>query len=139
VFAGAWTSDLVRSSRFAMLAHGGAHPDSRLRELDFGRIDGLTWEECDRVTREGLTRFEGFAAPGGETVDELRGRVTDFLADLSPGRHLVFTHGGVIRLLTREAGAPVLPEPGEVTVLALPSRVPVEPQPEDIAQRDSPT
>jgi probable phosphoglycerate mutase len=27
-----------------------------------------------------------------------------FLGELSPGRHLIFTHGGVIRAITREAG-----------------------------------
>ena len=34
----------------------------------------------------------------------MRVRVHSFLAALSPGRHLLFTHGGVIRSLTREVG-----------------------------------
>ncbi len=28
-----------------------------------------------------------------------------FVDSLGPGRHLLFTHGGVVRLLSREAGA----------------------------------
>jgi len=51
-----------------------------------------------------LTRFEGFAAPGGESIDQLRARVLSFVDELPPGRHALFTHGGVVRVLAREAG-----------------------------------
>jgi probable phosphoglycerate mutase len=119
-FAGVWASDLVRASRFATLAGRPALTDRRLRELDFGQIDGLTWEECDPMIREGLIRFDGFVAPGGESVDELRARVMGFLHGLGPGRHLIFTHGGVIKLVTREMGDPAHLEPGELITLDWP-------------------
>jgi probable phosphoglycerate mutase len=51
-----------------------------------------------------MARFEGFAAPGGESFYEVRARVLSFVDALPPGRHLVFTHGGVVRVLSREVG-----------------------------------
>jgi probable phosphoglycerate mutase len=54
--------------------------------------------------QEGLARFEGFEAPGGESFAALRARVFSFVDELPPGRHLLFTHGGVVRLLSREVG-----------------------------------
>jgi probable phosphoglycerate mutase len=121
-FDGVWASDLVRCADFATMAYGNVTVDSRLREMDFGSLEGRTWQECDAMTREALSRFDGFAAPGGETLDRLRTRVTGFLEELAPGRHLVFTHGGVIRLLTGDAGTPRFPTPGELTVMDWPAR-----------------
>lgn len=120
--AGVWTSDLIRAAEFAELAHGEATPDRRLRELDFGDLEGLTWGECDQPTRLALTRFEGFAAPGGETLAQLEDRIGDFLCTLTQGDHLIFTHGGVIRLLSGIGGATLSPAPGELTVVEWPSR-----------------
>jgi probable phosphoglycerate mutase len=120
-FDGVWASDLVRASQFAQLAYGPATTDLRLREIDFGEIEGRTWQECDSMTRESLLRFDGFVAPGGESFDQFRDRVTGFLDGLRPGTHLLFTHGGVTRLLTREVGDPASPAPGEVTVLDWPA------------------
>lgn len=45
-FTGVWTSDLVRATETADIALDGATADPRLRELDFGEIEGLTWDEC---------------------------------------------------------------------------------------------
>jgi len=36
--------------------------------------------------------------PGGESLGELRERFLSFVADLPPGRHLVVTHAGVVRV-----------------------------------------
>ena len=49
-------------------------------------------------------RFEGFRAPGGESYEALHARVHAFVDGLPPGRHVLFTHGGVVRLLAREVG-----------------------------------
>jgi probable phosphoglycerate mutase len=103
-FAGVWTSDLSRSTETAHLAAFGAVTDERLRELDFGELEGKTWDECPPDAREALLAFDDFEAPGGEAVTNLRRRVHEFAARLGEGDHLVFTHGGVIRLLLREAG-----------------------------------
>jgi probable phosphoglycerate mutase len=51
-----------------------------------------------------MARFEGFSAPGGESFEEMRARVLSFVGGLPPGRHLIFTHGGVVRVLSREVG-----------------------------------
>jgi 2,3-bisphosphoglycerate-dependent phosphoglycerate mutase len=103
-FEGVWSSDLRRAVTTARLAWGEPRQDARLREMSFGSLEGRPWEALDSALQEGLARFEGFAAPGGETFDALRSRVLAFVDGLEPGRHLVFTHGGVVRLLSREVG-----------------------------------
>jgi probable phosphoglycerate mutase len=103
-FDGVWSSDLVRAVLTARLAWGEPRQDRRLRELDFGELEGRPWDEIDGRWQEGLARFEGFAAPGGETFDDLRARALSFIEGLVPGRHLVFTHGGVVRVLSRQMG-----------------------------------
>ena len=116
-FDGVWTSDLARAREFARLAVGQATPDPRLRELDFGELEGKRWKDIDASNRRALVRFEGFVAPGGESVVQLEERVGGFLAELEPGDHLLMTHGGVIRLLARRRGVAFAPLPGEMTVL----------------------
>ena len=103
-FDGVWSSDLRRAITTARLAWGEPRQDERLREISFGSLEGLPWETLDPGLQEGLARFEGFAAPSGETFDDLRSRVLSFVDGLSPGRHVLFTHGGVVRLLSREVG-----------------------------------
>ena len=121
-FEGAWSSDLARASEFARLCFGEVRLDARLRELDFGDLEGKTWDEFDEETQEALMRFDGFTAPGGESVETLRERVLGFLADLRRGNHLIFTHGGVIRLLQTLRGPGQPPRPGEMVVLDWPVR-----------------
>lgn len=99
---GVWTSDLLRARETARLARLPAGPDRRLRELDFGAIEGTRWEDLSDPMRAALLRFEGFRAPDGESVVDLADRVGEFVAGLSPGVHVVVTHGGVIRLLLRD-------------------------------------
>ena len=54
--------------------------------------------------RDEMIAFDGFAAPGGESHKQLEDRVITFLGELADGIHLVFTHGGVIRMLRRLCG-----------------------------------
>jgi probable phosphoglycerate mutase len=103
-FDGVWSSDLVRAVTTARLARGEPSQDRRLRELSFGELEGADYMTMDPRVQEGLRRFEGFVAPGGESFDELRARVMSFVDGLPPGRHALFTHGGVVRLLARELG-----------------------------------
>lgn len=119
-FDGVWTSDLARARDFAHLAFDGAAPDRRLREIDFGTLEGRTFDECDPETQTALLDFDGFAAPGGESVQSLETRLRGFLGDLVQGDHLVFTHGGVIRLLHRLRGLSHSPKNGELVVLDWP-------------------
>ena len=109
-----WSSDLRRCVQTAH--HAGFAPalDARLRELNFGDLEGLTFDECSPAQQESLARFDDFSAPGGESVARLRQRVFEFINSLTPGSHLIFTHGGVIRLLLRAAGRTDWPEPATV-------------------------
>jgi len=116
-FTGVWTSDLSRASDFAGLVRDGAWPDPRLREIDFGEIEGKTWAECDPAIQAALAAFDDFDAPGGESSAGFRGRVVEFVDELPSGAHLVFTHGGVIRLVTRLSGEEQAPSPGQMVSL----------------------
>ncbi|MGD1146779.1 MAG: histidine phosphatase family protein [Thermoanaerobaculaceae bacterium] len=116
-FDGVWCSDLQRAVETARLAHGGARRDVRLREINFGELEGREWAIFDPEVRKSFVEFNGFHPTGGESLDQVRARVRGFLGELAPGRHLVFTHGGVIRLLTREAGHDVFVPTGTVVGL----------------------
>jgi len=104
-YAGVWSSDLVRAVQTAELAFDTPTQDLRIRELNFGDFEGDSWLTMDDDWKIALLNFEGFQAPGGEHVDELRSRVFDFLDSLSEGVHLIFVHGGLIRMVLREVDA----------------------------------
>ncbi len=115
--AQAWTSDLRRCQETAQLAGLEATADTRLRELDFGELEGAAWNQLSPTHRQWLRDFDQFVAPGGESVMELKARVHAFLADLDPGRHIIVTHGGVIRLICRELRRDQHIGPGTLTKL----------------------
>jgi len=117
-FVGVWSSDLARAVETARLAVAGPVPDPGLRELDFGTLEGRRWEDIPGELQRALERFDGFEAPGGESVDQLRSRVLQFVEALPEGDHALFTHGGVIRLLLRETGVDRRVPPGEFAVMA---------------------
>lgn len=103
-FDGVWSSDLERAVESARLAWGEPRTDRRLRECHFGALEGCTYEEADSTYREVFHEFRGFQAPDGESHEDLRNRVLGFLESLPSGRHLLFVHGGVIRVLTQDLG-----------------------------------
>jgi len=103
-FDSIWTSDLGRAVATAVHAGWSARSDVRLREIDFGDLEGLTWSGLSPDVRESLVAFDGFVAPGGESTAALVTRLRDFLDALSPGSHLIVTHGGVIRAALRVCG-----------------------------------
>jgi len=83
------------------------HLDQRLREVAFGRWEGLTFAEIrDRFPEDVAGRERDrvhFAMPGGESLAQLAVRAEDFLVDVLP-RHqdqstLVVAHGGTINVL----------------------------------------
>ena len=112
-FVEAWSSPAARSVVTAELAYGEAIVDSRLDEFDFGDLEGMTWGELSSEVKEALLEFDGYAAPGGESVVDFRHRIEDFVTGLPAGRHLIFTHGGVIRVL-----AGTTPDTGHHLVVA---------------------
>ena len=116
-FEAVWSSDLVRAVETAAIIFGGSTVDTRLRELDFGDIDGLTWSDLSDDVRKSLLEFNDFNAPNGESVAMMRDRLIDFLDELDSGDHLVVTHGGVVRLISEICGLPAFPGHCEVTVV----------------------
>ncbi|OJY31418.1 MAG: hypothetical protein BGO98_15240 [Myxococcales bacterium 68-20] len=76
--------------------------DARLRELDFGRWEGRTWEELERddgpAFSEWMTSWQHARAPGGEGVGDLMLRIQGLL-DETRTPCLLVTHAGPIRVL----------------------------------------
>jgi alpha-ribazole phosphatase len=102
-------SDLRRAADSARLfaARLGrvAETDSRLREISFGRWEGLSWEEIHRRDERRLAawgkRWWKVAPPGGETFAELSRRVLAWFEDLRSGGEVVVAvaHQGSLRAL----------------------------------------
>ncbi len=116
-FETVWSSDLQRALRTARLAWGEPVSDPRLREMSFGTLEGVPYEALEPRWQRALADFEGFTAPGGESFEDLRARVRGFVDSLRPGRHLAFTHGGVVRLLSRELGVDTFVPTGTLLVV----------------------
>ena len=84
--------------------------DDRLKELTFGRWEGLTWREVRARDAAGATRRErdkwNFVPPEGESYAMLADRLRPVVADIVQDVVLV-SHGGVARaLLAMLAGVP---------------------------------
>jgi 2,3-bisphosphoglycerate-dependent phosphoglycerate mutase len=124
-FTSAWSSDLDRTMTTARLAYGETKADRRLRELHFGELEGQPWREIDARHMTALMALDGFVAPGGESLADLRLRVLSFVGELDPGRHLIFTHGVVIALLGREVGQKELVPTGTLRVIDWTNRRPL--------------
>ena len=103
-FDGVWSSDLIRAVTTARLAWGEPKQDRRLREMGFGELEGADFMTLEPKLQDGVLQFNDFAAPGGESLEELHTRVMSFIDVLPMGQHLLFTHGGVVRLFARELG-----------------------------------
>jgi probable phosphoglycerate mutase len=103
-FDSAWSSDLDRALSTARIAWGEPRADRRLREVNFGSLEGRGYDEVDAEFAEVFLRFRSFAVPGGESHREFKERVLGFVDELPSGRHLLFAHGGVIRVLTQDLG-----------------------------------
>ncbi len=79
----AFTSDLARAVETAEIAFGGAgipmHRDARLRECDYGELNGSEAAALPRLAHV-ETPF-----PGGESYRDTVARMAEFLADLRTG------------------------------------------------------
>jgi probable phosphoglycerate mutase len=139
-FDGTYASDLSRALETARLAWGEPRLDPRLREVSFGRFEGALWEELETEHRTALEGFREFALPGGESLRDVRARVLSFLAELSPGCWLLFTHGAVIRILTHDLGEDRFLPTGAVAVLDWTARRIVRLiEPQDVRREDRET
>ena len=98
-----WTSPLERCRTLADAFGEPYEQDARLMEMSFGQWEGMSWTEIyesypHQMDAWGANWYE-VAPPGGESARILEARVTDWVHSLKPGKHLVFTHAGVIRTL----------------------------------------
>ena len=84
--------------------------DERLRERNFGVLQGMTKEEIENVYPEIFQRFKmgniNFEVPKGESFNGFFNRVKDFfedqkIMDKQNKNILVITHGGVLDCLMR--------------------------------------
>jgi probable phosphoglycerate mutase len=85
--------------------------DDRLKELSFGRWEGLTWKEVRRSDPASYAARNAdiwnIAPPGGESYAELASRAGPLLRSLPQGA-VVVSHGGIARVaLHLLAGATV--------------------------------
>jgi alpha-ribazole phosphatase len=81
------------------------HVSPAFQEIAFGEWEGLTAEEAAQRNplEHPLFRAGSGAAPGGESLDEMRRRVLagwrEWLAESKDGHRLLVTHAGVMRAL----------------------------------------
>ncbi len=106
------SSDLQRCSGLAeqLLDHfpqACMAADARLRELDFGEWEGISWDELQLNDGERLDSWMSdwllASPPAGESLPELEQRVFDFCDELDHEGRLVLlvAHAGSIRALRR--------------------------------------
>ncbi|MBW1883523.1 MAG: histidine phosphatase family protein [Deltaproteobacteria bacterium] len=126
-FEAVWASSLARSWQAAQIIAPGhlVRLEADFREIDFGRWEGLTREEIERLDpvlyADWQTRNSGFEFPEGETRSVFRRRIGAGLARLRASgvrSALVVAHKGVVRtlleLVSRHTLAPETPELGGV-------------------------
>ena len=114
-----YTSDLVRAHKtaraIAEMFAVECHASAGLREINFGRWEGLTWDEIERkdptYSRRWVAEYPDLPTPGGEVFREFERRVLSQVKQLSAeavrcNRSIaVVTHAGVLRtILTKVRG-----------------------------------
>ncbi|MGA2251151.1 histidine phosphatase family protein [Terracidiphilus sp.] len=111
--AAVFTSDLQRSVTTArVLAEPFDLPciiRPALREIDFGKWEGLTWEKIEKLdsifAQQWLESFPHLTPPDGESTEIFEARVmaeTSYLLSQAESRSIaVVTHAGVMRVVLR--------------------------------------
>lgn len=106
----AWVASPMRRARRTMelvrgemgLDPAGYLPVPALRELSFGRYEGLTYEDIEARHPDDFASLRAdkwrYLPPGGESYVMLRERVAPWYAGLA-GPTVVVSHGGVYRAL----------------------------------------
>lgn len=117
-FDGVWSSDLKRAIDTAELAYRRPEQqDQRLRELDFGPLEGQNWMNMPEQHQQDVLDFCEHCTRGGEKISAFEERVFSFLDHLPPGRHLLFVHAGVIRAALRRVQADKFVPPTTVAIV----------------------
>ena len=99
---------LVTAETIASKHQLDVNPCEELREIDFGNIEGLTYEEVRQLHPEffnkyWIQRLLGLRFPGGESIDELNSRVSKFAGRLkehvAEETILIVAHQGPLAIL----------------------------------------
>jgi len=107
-FDAVYSSDLQRATETAdIIRKSGFQPDARLREVNFGDWEGLTYDEIKSKHPDTLAAWESDifknAPPHGETLEGLAIRVQSMLDELREKHDdqtvLIVAHGGVLQTL----------------------------------------
>jgi alpha-ribazole phosphatase len=112
-FDGIYVSPLGRTIETANLLTVEYKTDERIKEMNFGIFEGLTYNEILERYPEPEAKwskdFLNYRIPDGESMGDVFERTRDFINEISQ-RHervLVITHGGIIRCaLSMVFGAP---------------------------------
>jgi alpha-ribazole phosphatase len=107
-----YSSDLQRALTTARIIASGHQLDvticAELREINFGKLEGLNFEEISQLFPEFTAKWRvqrntDIEFPGGESLDQLHNRVGNFVCRLQKGKTeetvLVVAHAGVLRSL----------------------------------------
>jgi len=110
-FSEIYSSDLKRAKQTAQVISDGQTKDpvvdARLREINFGEWEGLTYDQIQMKESDALAAWEedlyNQAPPGGESLRQLIERVTSFWKGLDTSRStekiLIVAHGGTLQCL----------------------------------------
>lgn len=107
-FSEIYSSDLIRCKQTAEIINEKLKLpiiyDTRLRERNFGSLQGKTWKEVGQDLRElDKNQKYDYRSFGGESVDDVKNRIMSFIEEIKntkPKRKiLVVTSSGIIRLL----------------------------------------
>lgn len=125
-----YASDLTRTQQTAAPIADRlgleAKLDPDLREMDFGELEGMDWQEVERTHPEAGMKLWGeradpsFRMPGGESRDDMHIRSKTALRRIAaahPGETVaIVSHGGVIGFFFRAVvGIPFTMQPGYST------------------------
>jgi len=127
-FAAIYSSDLARARQTAEatahLARVPLHPTPELRERHYGIFQGLTYPEAEVRHPAAYARHKArdprFAPEGGESLLDLAARI-GAICDAIARRHAgetvaLFTHGGVLDILHRQATGRPLDTPRDFAI-----------------------
>ena len=102
-----FVSDLVRARQTCEAALPGCEytVDSRLREINLGKLEGLPVKEAKALYPDAADRGRAIgdcSSVGGECRDSFWGRLQSFLSDIEKAGYenvALFTHAGVVRAI----------------------------------------
>lgn len=95
------------AQRLAQSAGMELRVDHRLAELNFGKWEGVRWQDIDRILLDEWAQDPaGFAPPEGESGQDLYQRIQSFWREVRQREEnvCVLSHGGPLRLLSAFAG-----------------------------------